>query len=259
MARTAPDRAAGRRYLWRVIIAGAILLALAVGAFFLARHQKKRLAALGSTETVPCNALVADQACEVVGQAKAGPDGALTAPASGKQCVWHRHKVTQHWEEWDRDSKGEMRRENKSRVVSDETSTDLFTLRDAAGEVLVNPVGATVDDPVKSHDVRSRRGAVPGGDMFDKVLSALDSRTDEEIEVEEWIVPPDETLYVRGNPVQVELGLIMNDPRDGHFLISTRSEEQLAGSAQRWAVVATVVAGFAAVGGLGLLVAGAVS
>jgi hypothetical protein len=242
-----------------VIIAGVILIALAVGAFFLARHQQKRLAALGSTETLPCNALVADQACEVVGQAKAGPDGSLTAPVSGRPCVWHHEKVTQHWEEWERDSKGEMRRENRSNVVSDERSTDLFTLRDAAGEVLVNPEGADIDNPVKSHRERSHRAAVQGRDMFDKVLSVLDDRSDEEIEVEEWIIPVDEALYVRGKPVQVELGLIMNDPGDGHFLISTRSEEQLAGSAKRWATVSMVVAGLAAAGGLALVVAGALS
>jgi hypothetical protein len=240
-----------------VIVAGVILLLVAVAAFFFVRSRRKRLAAIASTETVPCNALVADQACEVVGQAKAGPDGPLTGPASGKPCVWYRQTVTQHWEEWERDSDGDMRRQSRSNVVSDESSTELFTLRDAAGEVLVNPEGATIDDPVKSHDVRTDRTALPGRDMVDKVLSVLDSRSDEEIEVEEWIIPAGETLYVRGNPVQVELGLVMNDPRDGHFLISTRSEQELAGSAKTWATVATVAGALAALGGIVLIVAGA--
>lgn len=243
----------------RVIIAGVILLLVAVGAFFVVRSQRKRLDAIASTDTVPCNALVADQACEVVGAAKAGPDGALAGPSSGKPCVWHHQTVTQHWEEWERDSDGDRRRVSRSNVVSDETSTELFTLRDSAGEVLVNPDGATVDDPVKSHDMRTDRNSLGGRDMVDKVISALDSRSDEEIEVEEWIIPLDEALYVRGNPVQVEMGLIMNDPDDGHFLISTRSEQQLAGSAKKWATVATVGGIVAALGGLVLVVAGAVS
>jgi hypothetical protein len=152
-----------------------------------------------------------------------------------------------------------MRRKSRSNVVSDETSAELFTLRDSAGEVFVHPQGATVDDPVKSYDVRSDRSSVGGRDMVDRALSLLDSRSDEEIEVEEWIIPVDQKLYVRGNPVQVDLGLAMNDTGDGHYLISTRSEEQLAGSAKMWATVATVVGILAAVGGVALIVAGAVS
>jgi hypothetical protein len=241
-----------------LIIAGVILLVVAVGAFFVARNRRKRLDALASTETVPCNALVAEQACEVVGQAKPGPGGALTAPASAKPCVWYQQKVTQHWVEWERGSDGERHRESHSNVVSDESSPDLFTLRDEAGEVLVNPEGVSVDDPVKSYDVRSRRNSLGGGDMFDKVLSVLDDRDDEEIEVEEWIIPLDEKLYVRAKPVQVEAGLIMNDPGDGHFLISTRSEEELSGSAKTWGTVATVTAAVAALAGVVLVVVGAV-
>jgi len=146
-----------------------------------------------------------------------------------------------------------------SHVVADESSSQIFSLRDSAGQVLLNPDGVSIDDPVKSHDVRTDRDSLAGRDMVDTVLSVLDNRSDEEIEVEEWIIPVDEALYVRGNPVQTEGGLVMNEPEDGLFLISIRSEEELAGSAKLWATVATVAGALAALGGIALIVAGAAS
>src|SRR5688572_18739477 len=112
-----------------MLIAGGILLAVAVAAFFWHRSTGKRLAALSSTETLPCDKLVVDEACEVVGTAQPGPGGPLKGPASGKECVWWRHEVTEHWEEWTTDSKGNRTKNNQSREVKDESSTEVFTLK----------------------------------------------------------------------------------------------------------------------------------
>ena len=242
-----------------MIVAGVILLALAVGAFFIARSQRKRLGALESTDTVACNALVEDQLCEVVGRAAAYEGKALKGPASGRDCVWFRHQVTQHWEEWDRDSDGDMRRRNRSKVIEDKTSEgEVFVLRDAAGEVFVNPQGAKVDKPVKSFRERRDVNSFSGGGLA-AVLSAIDRRQDEEIEVEEWILPVEEEIYVRGRPYRAQIGLTMVDPKDDEFLISTRSEEELSGAAKRWALVATLAGAVAAVAGVALIIAGALA
>jgi hypothetical protein len=232
-----------------VIIAGAVLLVVAAAAGFWARSQRGRLAALASTDTLPCDKLVADQACEVVGQAQPGPGGPLRAPGSGKACVWHRQKVTEHWEEWERDSQGKQRRVDRSNVVSDESSSSTFALRDAAGEVLVNPHGADVDDPVKSHDVRTVKQEGMAAELIGEFVGG---RSDEEVEVEEWILPVGQRIYVRGQPTEMDGGLMMIDP-GSHYLISTRSEEELAGSARLWATVATVGAAVAAVAGVVLI------
>jgi hypothetical protein len=239
-----------------VVIAGIVLLLIAVAAYFVVRDRRRRLGALAATATLPCNALVADQTCEVAGIAQPGPDGALAGPSSRKPCVWHRQTVTQHWQESERDSDGDPRRVHKSNVLWDESSSDLFTVRDSTGEVLVNPEEVTVDHPVKSHDLRADRNSL---DPMDTLLSLMGSRSDEEIEVKEWIIPIDEALYVRGTPVQTDYGLIMNDPRDGHFLISARSKQELAKSAKLWATVATVLGFTAAVAGVALIIVGAVS
>jgi hypothetical protein len=244
-----------------MIVAGVILLALAVGAYFILRSQRKRLGALESTDTVACDALVEDQLCEVVGRAAAYEGRPLKGPASGRECVWFRHQVTQHWEEWDRDSKGESQRRNRSKVIEDKTSEgEVFVLRDAAGQVFVNPQGANVDKPVKSfrerRDVNQFGG---GGGALATIVAAMDRRMDEEIEVEEWILPVDEEIYVRGRPYRAQIGLTMVKPEGDEFLISTRSEEELAGAAKRWALAATIFGAVAAVAGVALIIAGALA
>jgi hypothetical protein len=242
-----------------MIIAGAILLGLALGAFFVERSQRKRLGLLESTDTVACNAAVEGQVCEVVGRAQPYEGKPLTAPASGRPCVWYRHQVTQHWEEWDRDSDGDRVRRDRSRVIEDKTSIDeVFVLRDDAGQIFVNPQDADVDKPVKSFSERRDVNNFRGG-ALDVLVSALDHKMDEELEVEEWIIAPDEELYVRGKPFKAEIGLVMVNPDDGHYLISTRSEEQLAGAAKKWQLAAMIVGAIAAVAGVALLVAGALA
>lgn len=242
-----------------MIIAGVVLLAVAVGAYFVVRSQRKRLDALASANTVACDAVVEDQVCEVVGRAQPFEGRPLKGPASGQPCVWFRHKVTQHWEEWDRDADGSRDRENHSRVIEDRRSDDeLFVLRDQAAQILVNPQDADVDKPVKSFRERRDVDNFSGG-VLNALVASLDRKMDEEIEVEEWILPVDEEIYVRGKPYKADVGLVMTNSADGHFVISTRSEEELSGSAKRWALLATIGGVAAALGGVALIVAGAVS
>lgn len=237
-----------------MLIAGGILFLVAVGAFFWARSQRKRVAMLASTETLPCDRLEVDQPCEVVGQAQPGPGGTLEAPASKKECVWWRRQITEHWEEWERDDDGDQRRVNRSNVVSDETSGQPFALRDQTGQALVSPDGADVDHPPKSHDVRMDKGSQSlGSELLEGLFSG--ARHDREIEIEEWILPVGQQLYVRGQPTDAELGMMMIDP-GSDFLISTRSEEELASSAKLWLAVATWTAAVAAIVGAGLVAAG---
>ena len=238
-----------------MLIAGGVLLAVAVAAFFWHRSTGKRLAALASTETLPCTKLTVDQACEVVGTAQPGPAAVLKGPASGRECVWWRHEVTEHWEEWTTDSNGKQTRNNRSRQVKDEASSDLFTLKDEAGQVLVSVAGATIDDPVKSFRERKDVQQSISEGLIDALLT---NDRDREIEVEEWILPVGEQLYVRGQPTDSEQGLMMVDPGD-QFLISTRSEEELTSSAGLWNKVSLITMIVSAVAGVGLLIAGALA
>src|SRR5688572_25816859 len=136
-----------------MIIAGAVLLVIAVACFFWARHQRDRLEALTSTETLPCDKLEVDQACEVVGKAQPGPGGALKGPVTGRECVWWHHTVTEHWEDWNTDANGNRTKTDQSNTLKDERSSEIFALKDDAGQVLVSVAGANIDEPVKSHSV----------------------------------------------------------------------------------------------------------
>ena len=87
-----------------MIIAGLILLAIAVGLFFWARSERKTARRATATETMACGDVSSlsqsvgsevgagsfSQYCEIVGAAQGGPDGSFKAPESKQDSVWSR-------------------------------------------------------------------------------------------------------------------------------------------------------------------------
>ena len=242
-----------------MLIAGIILLVLAGLAALVAYGAGGALKMLASTKTVACNAVVAGEACEVVGGAQPIDGKPLKGPASGRDCVWFKLKVTQHWTSWVSSTSGGYN-SHDSKVVEDKQSDEPFAIRDASGQVFVNPKEADVDTPVGSHtERRDVNDFLGGGGALEVLVSGLDRRTDEEIEVEEWILPVGEELLVRGKPTKADIGLTMLKPDDGEFLVSTHSEHELVESAKRDKAFGNVFAAVAGVAGVALIVADALS
>src|ERR1700754_4589838 len=139
-----------------MVIGGIIALVVAAVAFFYARSQQKSLRAMTLTETLTCGELGQlsaaateavgagsfGQACEVVGTAAPGAGGALTAPESGREVVWHRTVLTEHYTTTETDSQGKSHEVDKTRVVASHVTEDPFVVRDATGEIIVDPRGA---------------------------------------------------------------------------------------------------------------------
>jgi hypothetical protein len=78
----------------------------------------------------------------VFGRAAAAPDGALTAPLSGRPCVWWRYEIEQRV----RNAKGQTHWES----VDSGTSVSLFALEDTDSQCLVGPVRAEITPTIKS-------------------------------------------------------------------------------------------------------------
>src|SRR3954454_21855381 len=95
-----------------MLIGGIILILIALGVVFFERRQTSRANAAKVTETLSCGDIDMlargvesevgsgfHQRCEVVGQAAPGEGGAIQAPHSGVDAVWHRSTVThRYWE-----------------------------------------------------------------------------------------------------------------------------------------------------------------
>jgi hypothetical protein len=265
-----------------MLIAGLILLVIAVGAFLFARSQRAKARAATATETLGCGDIEQlsqgvgaevgagsfRQRCEVVGAAAPGESGVTQAPHSGTDAVWHRSTVThRYWEMERRETDGRTHwdRVEREETVSDITSAAPFVVSDATGQVAVSPEGADVDAPervVDRFEQQTGGGAVAEGFLSGVLSAALRSgeRTGSlGFRYEEWIIRPGARLYVHGEVADASGRLAFAKPTKGRFVISTRSEEEIVGEAERWAKWSAIGAGVAAVAGLGLVVAGALA
>lgn len=262
-----------------MLIAGIVLLAVALGALLFARSQRARARAATATETLDCGDIEQlaqgvgaevgagsfRQRCEIVGQAGAGESGVLKAPHSDAEAVWHRSTVThRYWEMEQRhtDGKTHYDRVEREETVSDITSAAPFAVTDGTGQILVAPEGADVDAPERVVDRFEQQvgDGGPGGLLAGVLTGVLRSGSQSGtlgFRYEEWIIRPGARLYVHGEVADGTGRLTFAKPQKGRFVISTRSEEEIVGDAQRYARWSAIGAGVAAVAGVALLVAGA--
>jgi hypothetical protein len=225
------------------VVVGIGMAALVAGIIFIVLGvlAKRKLSVMADTRTVGAGeaAHIADPSgtakVEVYGVAEAREP--LTAPVSGKQCVYFRHQVEELRVEYDRDSQGNRQRRESWHTITDEKRHTQFTVRDSTGAVQVNPEKAdfvpqkTVDNaygaPGYEPGARSGLGGVVGGVVGDVIGSALGGERSAGIRSSEWIVPVGQQTYVIGNARQTPSGPVLCKG-EGHFMISYKSEEELA-------------------------------
>jgi hypothetical protein len=230
---------------------GLVLVAVAVGLLFVARSQNKKDRQLAVVETLTAAELVElqktaaeavgegsfAQMVEVVGAAAPGDAGLLTAPESGKEAVWHRTTITEHYYDYERDSDGDRRRVQKTRTLSSSSSSESFSIQDKTGAVVVTIDDADIDEAPKTFDRMEK--SVPkdmGSGVIASVAEAFSNWNDDTIGIqrEEWSLRPGQRLFVHGE-VSDKAGRLEFGKSDGHpYMISTRTEEEMRKSAQKW-------------------------
>jgi hypothetical protein len=263
-----------------VIIAGVILIAIAVAAAFVQRSQGGKAHAARATETLSCadiNTLSSGvsaevggggfhQRCEVVGQAAPGEGGVMKAPHSGADAVWHHSTVThRYWEMEERvvDGQRQRNRVERDETVSDITSAQPFVISDGTGQVAVSPDGAKVDKPERVADrfePQVSEQQLPSGlaGVLGSFLRSGSQSGTLGFRYQEWIIRPGARLYVHGEVSDATGRVAFAKPSEGRYIISTRSEEEIVGAAERNATIATGVGGALAVAGVVLVVLGLV-
>lgn len=233
-------------------IAGLILIAAAVAAFFYMRHTKSELHAMIGTETLPIPELerlrgISDElgakggfrkAAEVVGAAHPRPEGLLTAELSKSECVWYSYEVHRKYETTEyRD--GDRRTVRRSERVAGHTSWEGYAVIDDQRRTIgVDPGGAKPDGAEQSVDrFEPAEGGRDSVELFGVKLPGFlaggGSRTIG-YEYKEWVVRPGRRLYVLGE-VHDKIGpLVIAKPENGgHFLISMRTEQELRSSREK--------------------------
>jgi hypothetical protein len=258
-----------------MVIAGLVALVAALLAAWYGAAAARAARRLTDGTGATCATVVPSTGrVSLDGRAEAGPHGLLTAPLSGRPCVWYRSVVTEHWSELDRslvrdfDRDGYLDRSEadaatrERRHTSTDASTQPFLLRDATGQVLVDPRGMTADRLTRSLRT-SDRGQAQGyfpdntvpieraGFGVGRASGRGRSRFDRE-----------ETLLAPGTPVSVT-GQVVRHP-DGTMavggaglVVSSRGPAELRSEHLARARLARAAAVVAALAGVALLLAAA--
>jgi hypothetical protein len=243
-----------------MIFVGILLLIVAVICFFWARSQAGQLQAMNAADTytaqmvgelhgrvvtaLGANALA--QICDIEGVIEC--DAPLLAPVSGTPCVAYTHCVTREYEEdvtaTNAQGKTETRTERRSETLQNEERRVSFWLRDDTGRTLVTPESADLD-------------LLATGNRFDPVPPSGNGRTRTLGQrAVESALPVGAKVYVLGCVVDHQgRPAIARSPRDAkqRFMISRKSERELAQSAAAWARGLRYVAAGSGLGGLILL------
>lgn len=258
-----------------MVIGIIVLVGVGIAGVVVGLLSQRRKAAMAKASTVGCAdlPLVAGEnepvTLEVVGKAGAGEEP-LTAPFSGTPCVWYRTTVTHRYRE-------RRRRENetewvtKNEKVAEDTSHEPFSVTDVSGSVRVHPQGAKVIGASESidrfeHGRPGFQGAPASGSLGERALSmlgdVLSRQADNTIgyRYQEWVLRAEGELYVLAGARRDQKGVSwLERPASGPFLISTKSEDQLASRARLGVILGYGIAAAALAGAVALGVTAALS
>ena len=257
-------------------IIGALLAVAAFFALRYARSERRKADRSAGTETSTCGDVanlagsvagevggqLFRQRCEIVGRARA-EQAELAAPFSKQPCVWHRSQIIHHYWEYrtDTDSRGNRtrRRQERQRVLSDQTSQAPFLVDDGTGALPVDAREADMDQPEQVHDHFESDTSPQAGSAFSAFGVSVNLGADSGslgYQHIEWILRPGAQLYLLGDVTDASGRLMLGKPDDGgDLVVSTRSEEEFVGAARKHAQWATIGAAAGGLIGAGMLIA----
>jgi hypothetical protein len=243
-----------------LIVIGVLVVlgGIAVPGYFI-RRQHNRASTISQVPQYDC-AQIAEHGKQapgmrvsVRGRVRALDSGALRSPVTERECAWYQLTISERIRE---------RRDNSTseseKVVSQEASVDPILVTDDTGTMFIEPDRATIDRGQETHN---RLGPAPTSSSsqvsFGKFTINLSNTSGVVgIRTREVIIPIGADIYVLGGAYDRDGTGIIAAPREGQFIISLRSAEELARHARRNAMLLTGLAAALAVVGLLFIVAG---
>jgi len=256
-----------------MIAIGVFVLVIGLALLYWRHLEQVKVAQIKGTRTSTAQELK-DGAVSIGGKVEVKGtiqcDSPLTAPLSGKPCVWFscesREKIEVTYYETNQQTKQQERKtKNEERVVRSEKSMVPFWLQDATGRVMVRPEEADVDGIA----VIDRFEPVPGSSIgqvmstgslsmgYVSSLPALDhNHRILGVQHKEIIFPVNQTGYVLG---ELHSGgeapnIARRVKSDVTFLISTKSEEELVADAESRVFWLLAAGGIVSLCGVALIV-----
>jgi hypothetical protein len=191
------------------------------------------------------------------GAAAAGPKGTasaqgnvvcqqpLLAPVSGKPCLYYSLKVTNTWKDGDK---------TKEKILREEKVAAQFAVDDGSGPLFVDAKEGGDFDPEEKFLEKKKTGLLGGivGQQLQFGHFSLDTgfgALGSEFTVEERVLPMQQRLYVNGKMSDQGVNVLTKPGFPRSLIMSSRSRDEVLGSAQSGAKYALMGgAGSAAVG-----------
>lgn len=245
-----------------VSIIGVVLIVIGVVCIFMKKSSQKKYSALSLTDTYTAAKLIElqktiseqmgpgsfRQLAEVKGSIECADP--LSAELSKEKCLYYKSEVEIEYEEnYYHENHQTKRRELRTRRTS-ETITSVergvnFYVKDSTGSILVDPTGSEID-LVKSVDrfepannVNYSNGSISWGGFSFSVGSNYSNYSREGRKIlgykfSEYIFPLRQNVFVIGEVSDSMGELRIAKPTDGEgvFIVSNKSEEQLAKEAK---------------------------
>lgn len=264
-----------------MIFGGIALLVLAVVFWFIGRSARNKLDAMNATDTYSSSMLTdlyqrvagslgADslsEDCEIEGVIEA--DAPLKAPLSGTSCVHYTVRVSREYEEQQArtDAQGlvSTTTNKASEQVEENTQSIDFWVRDADGRTRVRLDGADLDLRQTKEEFRPAETAPASGGTVDfgffkvKLSGHEAGRRTIGYRLSEQVLETGLHVYVMGCAADCDGAVaVMRHPssKSGRFMVSRRSERELASSAASTAKNMLYAAGASGAIGLILVVVG---
>ncbi len=258
-----------------MLIFGVVLLVAAGGMLWMSSNAKKKMAMMESTETNTVEHLQAlsqsmsegvgegqlDFATEVKGRVVC--DQPLVSELNETECVYYSMQVERKYEETYYEEDEEGRRERRTRTSSETVASNRrharFMVEDATGRIEVVPDGAKfvaekVLSRFESSSGESGREIRFGNFTFTPHFREGDRRT-LGYQFEEEAIPVGRNIYIHGRATDKQGQLCIESPAEsGQYIISVKSEEELARSGKSTATGMTIGAVIAAAAGVILIV-----
>jgi hypothetical protein len=230
-------------------IAGVLVV---VGLILIAVGKRKGglKSVIDQTMTTAVRDLMEGQHAEIKGVASC--DQPLTPPYSDIPCVYYSYKLQRR----ERSRSSSTSTSYTWRTIDSGSAQVPFSLTDSTGTVTVDPEGAAMDAPVVvKQPVRpgDATESLPDGPLK-TVLSGLSMLAQTPHRVEVRAVTLNRNLYVLGDVLRGADGELRVGKGDNKFLISTKSEEQLARSLGRTSMLLYVLGALMVIGGIAVLV-----
>ncbi len=197
-------------------------------------------------------------------------DRPLTSDLKQQDCVYYRMSVKRRYEATatrkDNDGKTQQTTSQRTQTVASNQQSIPFVLRDRQGdEIEVNPAGADIETIKVVNEFQ------PGGDRteicfggFSQPIGVVSARANSKTlgyEYKESILPLDRQVWVIGTVSDVTGEVVLQRPfkSDERYIISLKSDEELAANADQGAKTAFYGMVGCAVLGLLLILIGVIS